>query len=159
MWKPITQIFKILSFDTIPEKIGLYINDQNETKFWNGVEWFNLSLALTKYINADNGSDLLVPTENAVIEYFNNFVSRVSNQIYVELIDIKAETNAENYSWTNDILTITHNLNKMFPSILIFKKVNKTYVSVNLEYTIISSNKIQLDCSTLSNEILAIKVF
>ena len=62
-------------FEASPTVSGIYINSEGQSKFWNGSEYEDLSLAVSNEINASSTSGT-VPTSKAVYD----LVSSISNQ-------------------------------------------------------------------------------
>ena len=72
---PDPEIYYVNEFPEIPSISGIYIKG-NETKFWNGNDWFTISLKAISNLS-DEASDEEVPTAKAVY----NALSELNNEL------------------------------------------------------------------------------
>ena len=71
-------------FEDAPANIGLYINTDGYSKYWNGSEYEDLSIMSIDRINESNIDQLSgsVPTSKAVCDYVNSKLENVGKDIY-----------------------------------------------------------------------------
>jgi hypothetical protein len=145
----------------------LYIDNNNACAIKNNNEVKVLSLPVIDSLrNSDYYTHEYIPSVSAVIEYISTMITTTANEtensseVFVK--NIAYQENGSNYAWTNNELSITHNLLCQYPNVQIFvSDVNSSkYVCKNLSWYVNDgdANTVYIDCSEYTDKLITVKI-
>jgi hypothetical protein len=180
-WNKLNVIEYVSGFNETPSGLneGIYIDINGQAKYnIDEQNWLNLSIEITDLITGDLN---LIPSDYAVFNFgtalsanlynyinqkydeLTTFVGIVSANIidyvnkvkpkYYTALDIVSGVNSDTYSWEENILTITHNLETQIPTItcLVRKSETDFYEQVIIPHVFIPENlnQIKFNCERI----------
>lgn len=106
--------------------------------------------AVRKFGNLTSGNlhNYITEVSGNIIDYINSVKPR-----YYTVLDIEYGIDGDTYSWDNNILTITHNLNTQIPTLtcLVRKTSEDNYEQALIPHAFIPGNlnQIKFDCERI----------